>query len=66
MEHRKFDLPLGLGMALAQNVKAMERFSSLSDGEKEKIINKAHAVNSKSEMQSFVAGLAGENGGATM
>lgn len=33
------DLPLGLGMALAQTPSAMERFSNLSDEEKTQLIN---------------------------
>ncbi len=60
---KEFDLPLGLGMALAQNVKAMERFTTLSDAEKLKIINEAHSVNSKNEMQSFVSKLTDNSSG---
>ncbi len=51
-------IPLGFGMALAQNAKAMEYFSSLSESERQSIIAKIHNINSKSEMQSFVAKLA--------
>ena len=48
------DLPMGLGMALAQNVDAMEQFASLSPDEPRQIIDQTHTINSKSEMQSFV------------
>lgn len=48
------ELPLGFGMALAQNETAMERFEQLSDDEKEKIIEKTHNVSSRIEMQSLV------------
>lgn len=61
MAKKKFDIPLGLGMALAQNDKAMERYASLSDEEKQKLIKNAHGVNSKAEMQSFVQKLAEDN-----
>lgn len=53
------DLPMGLGMALAQNVTAMERFAELSPDEQRQIIDQTHTINSKSEMQSFVQNLTG-------
>jgi len=49
------DIPLGFGMALAQNPPAMEKFSGLSEEEKRKIIDGTHAVNSKTEMKKYVA-----------
>ncbi len=48
------DIPMGLGMALAQNVEAMNYFSSLSQDEKNRIIEHTHQIGSKEEMQSFV------------
>lgn len=51
------ELPLGFGMALAQNEEAMKRFEHLSDVEKQAIINKTHTVNSKREMQALVNNL---------
>ena len=48
------ELPLGLGMALAQNPQAMARFSSLSEAQQQAIIDGAHAVRSKQEMRSYV------------
>lgn len=36
------ELPLGFGMALAQNEKAMQKFESLSQTEKDNVIQKAH------------------------
>lgn len=48
------ELPLGLGMALAQNIDAMQYFTSLLREEQQAIINKAHDVESKQEMQAFV------------
>lgn len=37
-DHASPDLPVGLGMALAQDTAAMDRFCHLSDAEKENII----------------------------
>lgn len=50
----KLDLPLGFGMALAQNESAMKQFESLSESQKADIISKSHNVNSKQEMQNLV------------
>ena len=46
-------LPLGFGMALAQNKAAMKSFEVLSEAEKEAIVLRTHQVNSKREMRSF-------------
>lgn len=48
------DLPMGLGMALAQDVDAMSHFASLSPDEQRAVIDQTHSITSKSEMQSFV------------
>lgn len=53
----KTDLPLGFGMALAQNEPAMQQFEALSETEKANIIKKTHSVNSKAEMQNLVNSL---------
>lgn len=57
-----FDLPLGLGMALAQNEKAMQRFEAMSDADKQAFVNKTHSINSKSEMRSLVNSLTDSTG----
>ena len=51
------ELPLGLGMALAQHPEAMARFAGLSEEEQQAIIDGAHAVRSKQEMRSYVQDL---------
>ena len=51
------DLPLGFGFALAQNPDAMKTFSNLPEAEQASILQKAHAVTSKQEMQSLVRDL---------
>jgi uncharacterized protein YdeI (YjbR/CyaY-like superfamily) len=52
------EIPMGLGMALAQNPNAMRYFSALPAGERQRIIDRAHGIESKEEMRSFVASLA--------
>ena len=47
-------LPLGLGMALAQNSTAMERFARLPENEQQAVIDGARQVRSKQEMQVYV------------
>ena len=53
----KNDLPLGFGFALAQNPEAMRAFSLLPEEKRSHIVQQAHSVYSKSEMQSLVNGL---------
>ncbi|WP_369284136.1 hypothetical protein [Oscillibacter sp. GMB15532] len=48
------ELPLGLGMALAQDVAAMERFSALPEAEKQSVINGARAARSSTEMRAYL------------
>lgn len=53
------ELPLGFGMALAQNQPAMKRFVAMTDEERQSVLQQAHSVNSKKEMQQLVSSLAG-------
>ncbi len=53
----EIELPLGLGMALAQNEAAMKRFESLSEPEKQAFVQKTHSVASKAEMKALVSSL---------
>lgn len=55
------ELPLGFGMALAQNEAAMRQFESLNETEKQAILNQAHNVHSKAEMRRLVSGLSAGN-----
>lgn len=48
------EIPLGLGMALAQNEAAMERFAALSPEERQAVIQGAHQVRSRQEMRQYV------------
>ncbi|MGN0494418.1 MAG: hypothetical protein ACI4F7_12275 [Acutalibacteraceae bacterium] len=49
-----YEMPMGFGMALAQNPVAMQKFANLSEQEKQKIIAGTHSVSSKEEMHSYV------------
>lgn len=53
----KNDLPLGFGFALAQNPEAMRAFTNMPEEKRSQILQRAHSVSSKSEMQSLVNGL---------
>lgn len=55
---KNYDMPLGLGMALAQNPAAMKAFSDMPESRKAEVINGTHTVNSKSEMKQYVENIA--------
>lgn len=52
------DLPLGFGMALAQQPDAMKKFSNMTEDEQNRILAEIHNIDSNQEMQSFVSRLA--------
>ena len=55
------ELPLGFGMALAQNEQAMHAFEAMTEEQTRSVIERTHAVTSRREMQQLVSGLvAGE------
>ena len=56
------DLPMGFSMALAQNEAAMKQFESLSEAEKQAVIQRTHSVTSKQEMRRLVASLCDQGG----
>jgi uncharacterized protein YdeI (YjbR/CyaY-like superfamily) len=47
-------MPLGFGMALAQNPSAMQAFSSLSPEQQHEVINATHQIHSKQEMSAYI------------
>lgn len=49
-----YEMPMGFGMALAMNPKAMEKFAALPENKKQEIISGTHSVSSKAEMQQYV------------
>ncbi len=54
------DLPLGFSFALAQNPDAMMKFATLPKDKQSEILQKAHAVTSKDEMQTLVSHLSSQ------
>ena len=61
------DVPLGLGMALARNMSAMERFSFMSDAQRKQGLERAGSVHSRNEMTQLVDSIAaGEFSGNTI
>lgn len=50
-------MPLGFGMALAMNERAMKKYSDLTESEKEKIILQCRDAKSKEEMDRIVNSL---------
>lgn len=53
-------LPLGLRFALAQNPDALRIYANLPKERKTEILEKAHSVSSKDEMQSLVNGISAQ------
>ena len=53
----KDEMPVGFAMALAMNPKAMQKFGSLSEEQKQQIIAGTHAVKSRDEMHQYVSNL---------
>ncbi|MGN0695968.1 MAG: hypothetical protein ACI4J5_04285 [Oscillospiraceae bacterium] len=51
------ELPQGLGMALAQDSRALMAYANLSEAQKLSVISRAKAADSKEAMQSIVDGL---------
>ena len=51
-------LPVGFGMALAQNQTALRKYEALTEVEKKTLMNRIHGVQSKAEMRQLVAELA--------
>jgi hypothetical protein len=49
-----FEMPVGLGMALAMNPEAMQKFATLSEEKKWQIVSGTHAVESREDMRRYV------------
>ena len=50
-------IPVGLGMSLAMNTAAMQRFAAMSEAEKQAFVNATHQVHSKDDMRRLVDSL---------
>lgn len=53
-----YKVPIGFGMALAQNTAAINRYAHLTEQQKQDILNKVRGVRSEKEMHDLVASLA--------
>lgn len=53
------DLPMGFGMALVQNEKAMRRFAGMDEAQRRQILDRTGEIKSSSEMKAFVDGISG-------
>lgn len=51
------ELPLGLGLAMAQRPEAMERFAALPEAERNSLVERARSARSKQEMRACVDSL---------
>ena len=52
-----YNIPIGFGMALAMNPPAFNAYSSLTEEEKDALIERAHHARSEEEMHEIVAKL---------
>lgn len=50
----RFEMPVGLSMALAMNPEAMQKFSGLPEAKKWEIVSGTHAVESREQMKKYV------------
>lgn len=51
------EVPIGFGMALAQNEKAVNAYAMMTKEQKQDILKKAHAARSENEMRQLVSDL---------
>ncbi len=54
-----YKVPLGFGMALTRNPRALNTYSAMTEEQKQAVLNKAHNARSEQEMNRIVDGLAG-------
>jgi len=52
-----YKVPIGFGLALSANTAAMNRYTHLTEQQKQDILNKAHNVRSEKEMHDLVNSL---------
>lgn len=51
------DMPIGFGLSLAANARAMEAFANMSDAQKEATVEKSRQAHTKADMEKFVNSL---------
>ena len=55
------EVPIGFGMALAQNEKAVNAYAMMTKEQKNAILQKAHNARSEKEMQEIVSSIAADS-----
>ena len=53
-----YNVPIGFGLALSSNTAAMNRYSHLTEIQRQDILDRAHNVRSENEIYALVANLA--------
>ena len=53
-----YNVPIGFGLALSSNTAAMNRYSHLTEAQRQDILDRAHNARSENEMYALVASLA--------
>ncbi len=61
-----FHLPLGFGLAIAQNVQAKDYFMNLSQQEQQEVIHRAKQLQSDKDMLNYIEYLAKQNNNSTI
>lgn len=51
------DMPIGFGLSLAANAKAMNRFAGMNDEEKRAVIEASRNQHTREDMERFINGL---------
>ncbi len=54
------EVPIGFGMALAQNQAAVNAYAMMTKEQKSAVLAKAHAARSEKEMRQIISALAAE------
>lgn len=52
------EVPIGFGMALAQNERAVSAYAAMTKEEKDTVLARAHQAESREEMRQIVADMA--------
>ena len=53
-----YQVPIGFGMALARNPRALNAYSAMTEDQKQAILTRAHNARSEQEMSRIVNGIA--------
>lgn len=65
MDKSNYEIPVALAMALAQNPEAMQKYSRMTNREKQLVREKAGTMHSSYEMKQLVNSIAEANLGGT-